>query len=399
MNANHKGVFQLLAIGIVVIFVVMMDRALFRVNYAEICQSVLQGAAVTAGGVDANGYRYGPAKYATQVVPSIGPAVVAWSGDKKQKRILITGGAGFIGSHLVDKLMDEGHVVTVLDNFFTGSRRNVDKWIGHPRFQIVEWDVILPIFMDVDQIYHLACPASPVHYQEDPVFTIKTNVMGTLNMLGLATRNNARFLLASTSEIYGDPLEHPQRETYRGNVNTTGIRSCYDEGKRVAETLSFDFHREKGTDIRVARIFNTFGDRMNKDDGRVVSNFIVQKLQGKPLTVYGGGKQTRSFCFVDDMVDGLYALMNTEGVTGPVNIGNPVENTILELAQAVAETIDGPGAKVNIDNSPMPSDDPGRRKPDITLAKQLLNWEPKVPLRDGLKKAVAYFRTIVNKLQ
>jgi UDP-glucuronate decarboxylase len=303
----------------------------------------------------------------------------------------------YVSSHLVDKLMDEGHVVIVLDNFFTGSLRNVQKWVGHPRFQVLEWDVILPIYMSVDQIYHLACPASPIHYQADPVFTIKTNVMGTLNMLGLATRNNARILLASTSEVYGDPLEHPQKETYRGNVNTTGIRSCYDEGKRVAETLSFDFHREKGTDIRVARIFNTFGDRMNQDDGRVVSNFIVQKLKGKKLTVYGGGRQTRSFCFVDDMVNGLYALMNTEGVTGPINIGNPVENTILELAQAVAETIDGPGAVVNVDDKPMPSDDPGRRKPDITLAKTLLGWEPKVPLREGLKKAVAYFRTVVQR--
>ena len=258
------------------------------------------------------------------------------------------------------QLMEEGHAVTIIDNLFTGSLRNVERWIDHPRFQFVEWDVILPIYMAVDQIYHLACPASPVHYQEDPVFTIKTNVMGTLNMLGLATRNKARILLASTSEVYGDPLEHPQTEQYRGNVNTTGIRSCYDEGKRVAETLAFDFHREKGTDNRVARIFNTYGDRMNKDDGRVVSNFIVQKLQGKPLTVYGGGKQTRSFCFVDDMVEGLYALMNTEGVTGPINVGNPVENTILELAQAVSEAVDGPGAMVEFADKPMPSDDPVR---------------------------------------
>jgi len=390
INNNMRGhpsqtnMTTILICGILCILCIMFDRILFRPDFSKICSGLL----------GADNYRYSSNKFATNVLPAVGP-IHPGHGEGK-KHIVITGGAGFIGSHLVDRLMDQGHTVTVLDNLFTGSKRNVERWLNHSRFQLIEWDVILPIYVQqIDQIYHLACPASPVHYQEDPVFTIKTNVMGTLNMLGLASRNNARILLASTSEVYGDPLEHPQKETYRGNVNTTGIRSCYDEGKRVAETLMFDYHRERGTDIRVARIFNTFGDRMNKDDGRVVSNFIVQKLQGKPLTVYGGGKQTRSFCFVDDMVEGLMRLMNKDGITGPVNIGNPVENTILELAQAVAETIDGPSAFVDVDDKPMPSDDPGRRKPDISLARELLGWEPQIPLREGLKRAVAYFRTVV----
>lgn len=303
-------------------------------------------------------------------------------------RILVTGGAGFIGSHLIDRLMTEGHEVICLDNFYTGHKRNILKWIDHPYFDCIRHDVTEPIRLEVDQIYHLACPASPVHYQYNPVKTIKTNVIGTLNMLGLAKRVKARLLLASTSEVYGDPEVHPQPEEYRGNVNTIGIRSCYDEGKRVAETLAFDYHRQNNVDIRVARIFNTYGPRMLENDGRVVSNFVVQALRGIPLTVYGTGSQTRSFCYVSDLVDGLIRLMNGDYL-GPVNLGNPDEYTILELAQAV-QTMVNPDAELIY--QPLPQDDPQRRKPDITKAKTFLDWSPTVPLQEGLALTVADFR-------
>jgi UDP-glucuronate decarboxylase len=303
-------------------------------------------------------------------------------------RILVTGGAGFIGSHLIDRLMMEGHEVICLDNFYTGHKRNILKWLDNPYFECIRHDVTEPIRLEVDQIYHLACPASPVHYQYNPVKTIKTNVMGTLNMLGLAKRIKARFLLASTSEVYGDPEVHPQTEEYRGNVNPIGIRSCYDEGKRVAETLAFDYHRQNNVDIRVARIFNTYGPRMLENDGRVVSNFVVQALQGIPLTVYGTGSQTRSFCYVSDLVDGLMRLMNGDYI-GPVNLGNPDEYTILELAQAVQAMVN-PGAELIY--KPLPQDDPQRRKPDITKAQTFLNWSPTVPLQEGLIRTVEDFR-------
>jgi UDP-glucuronate decarboxylase len=302
-------------------------------------------------------------------------------------RILVTGGAGFIGSHLIDRLMTEGHEVICLDNFYTGHRRNLLHWLNHPYFELIRHDVTEPIRLEVDQIYHLACPASPVHYQYNPVKTIKTNVLGTLNMLGLAKRVKARFLLSSTSEVYGDPEVHPQTEEYRGNVNPIGIRSCYDEGKRVAETLSFDYHRQNNVDIRVARIFNTYGPRMLENDGRVVSNFVVQALQGNPLTLYGSGSQTRSFCYVSDLVDGLMRLMNGDYI-GPVNLGNPDEYTILELAQAVQSMVN-PDAELIY--KPLPQDDPQRRKPDITKAKTFLNWSPTVPLQEGLKLTISDF--------
>jgi len=303
-------------------------------------------------------------------------------------RILVTGGAGFIGSHLIDRLMDQGHDVICLDNFYTGHKRNILKWIGHPYFELIRHDITEPIRLEVDQIYHLACPASPVHYQYNPVKTIKTNVMGTLNMLGLAKRVKARLLLASTSEVYGDPEVHPQSEDYRGNVNTIGIRSCYDEGKRVAETLAFDYHRQNDVEVRVARIFNTYGPRMLENDGRVVSNFVVQALQGKPLTVYGDGSQTRSFCYVSDLVEGLMRLMNGDHV-GPVNLGNPGEYTILQLAQTI-QTMINPDAPVKFE--PLPQDDPRRRQPDITRAKTWLGWEPTIPLHDGLQMTIEDFR-------
>jgi UDP-glucuronate decarboxylase len=303
-------------------------------------------------------------------------------------RILVTGGAGFIGSHLIDRLMDAGHEVICLDNFYTGHKRNLLKWLNHPYFDLVRHDITEPIRLEVDQIYHLACPASPVHYQYNPVKTIKTNVMGTLYMLGLAKRVNARFLLASTSEVYGDPEIHPQSEEYRGNVNPIGIRSCYDEGKRVAETLAFDYHRQNNVDIRVARIFNTYGPRMLENDGRVVSNLIVQSLQGKPLTVYGDGSQTRSFCYVSDLVEGLIRLMNGDFI-GPVNLGNPEEYTILELAQTIQAMIN-PG--VPLTYKPLPQDDPKRRKPDITRAQTHLNWKPFVTLKEGLLLTVRDFK-------
>jgi UDP-glucuronate decarboxylase len=304
-------------------------------------------------------------------------------------RILVTGGAGFIGSHLIDRLMLEGHEVICLDNFYTGHKRNVLKWLNHPYFELIRHDITEPIRLEVDQIYHLACPASPVHYQYNPVKTIKTNVIGTLNMLGLAKRVKARFLLASTSEVYGDPDVHPQAEEYWGNVNTIGIRSCYDEGKRVAETLAFDYHRQNDVQIRVARIFNTYGPRMLENDGRVVSNFVVQALKGVPLTVYGDGSQTRSFCYVSDLVDGLIRLMNGEHL-GPVNLGNPEEYTILQLAQVIQTMIN---PNVAIQFKPLPQDDPRRRRPDITRASNWLGWQPTIPLQEGLQQTIEDFRT------
>ncbi len=309
-------------------------------------------------------------------------------------RILVTGGAGFIGSHLIDRLMEQGHEVLCLDNFFTGDKRNILKWLDNPYFELIRHDVTEPIRLEVDRIYHLACPASPVHYQYNPVKTIKTNVIGTLNMLGLAKRVKARILLASTSEVYGDPEVHPQPETYRGNVNTIGIRSCYDEGKRVAETLAFDYHRQNKVDIRVVRIFNTYGPRMLENDGRVVSNFVVQALKKIPLTVYGDGSQTRSFCYVSDLVEGIMRLMEGEYI-GPVNLGNPGEYTILELAQKIQQMVN-PEAELKYE--PLPQDDPQRRKPDITLAKKHLNWEPTIALDDGLKRTIEDFRQrLVNE--
>ncbi len=310
----------------------------------------------------------------------------------KIMRILVTGGAGFIGSHLIDRLINEGHEILCLDNFYTGHKRNILKWMSHPYFELIRHDITEPIRLEVDQIYHLACPASPVHYQYNPVKTVKTNVMGTMNMLGLAKRVKARFLLASTSEVYGDPEVHPQSEEYRGSVNPIGLRSCYDEGKRIAETLAFDYYRQNKVDIRVARIFNTYGPRMLENDGRVVSNFIVQALRGTPLTVYGDGSQTRSFCYVSNLVDGLMRLMNGEYV-GPINLGNPDEYTILELAQAVQKQIN-PDAQIQFE--PLPSDDPRRRRPDISKAKTLLNWEPTVPLQEGLKLTIEDFRDRMN---
>jgi UDP-glucuronate decarboxylase len=303
-------------------------------------------------------------------------------------RILVTGGAGFIGSHLIDRLMTAGHEVICLDNFYTGHKRNILKWLGHPYFELIRHDITEPIRLEVDQIYHLACPASPVHYQYNPVKTVKTNVMGTLNMLGLAKRVKARFFLASTSEVYGDPEVHPQTEEYRGSVNPIGIRSCYDEGKRIAETLSFDYYRQNKVDIRVVRIFNTYGPRMLENDGRVVSNFIVQALRGNPLTVYGDGSQTRSFCYVSDLVEGFIRLMNSDYI-GPVNLGNPGEYTILQLAQTVQNMIN-PEAQIKFEA--LPSDDPRRRQPDITKAKTWLNWEPTIPLQEGLKLTIEDFR-------
>lgn len=304
-------------------------------------------------------------------------------------KILVTGGAGFIGSHLVDRLMESGHEVICLDNLYTGQQSNNAHWIDNPNFRFIEHDIVNPLELDqIDQIYHLACPASPVHYQFDPVKTAKTNFLGTLNMLELAKKYQARLLLASTSEVYGDPLIHPQTEDYWGNVNCTGIRSCYDEGKRIAETLTFDYHRQSGVAVRVARIFNTHGVRMLENDGRVVSNFVVQALKGIPLTIYGDGSQTRSFCYVSDLVEGLMRLMNGDYI-GPVNLGNPGEYTILQLAQTIQRLID-PTAEIVF--KPLPQDDPQRRQPDISRAKFYLGWEPTVPLEEGLSKTIAYFR-------
>ncbi len=304
-------------------------------------------------------------------------------------RILVTGGAGFIGSHLIDRLMEQGHEVICLDNFYTGTRRNIVKWLGNPYFELIRHDITEPIRLEVDQIYHLACPASPIHYQYNPVKTIKTNVLGTMYMLGLAKRVKARFLLASTSEVYGDPDVHPQTEEYRGNVNCIGPRSCYDEGKRVAETLAFEYYREHKVDIRVARIFNTYGPRMLENDGRVVSNFVVQALRGQPLTVYGQGSQTRSFCYVSDLVEGLMRLMNGDFI-GPVNLGNPDEYTILELAQVIQGMIN---PEAELVYKPLPEDDPKQRQPDITRAKTYLDWSPTIPLSQGLKMTIEDFRS------
>jgi UDP-glucuronate decarboxylase len=305
------------------------------------------------------------------------------------KRIVVTGGAGFLGSHLCDRLLETGAEVICLDNFFTGSKRNIAHLLGNPRFEIVRHDVVQPILLEADQIYNFACPASPVHYQYNPVKTVKTSVMGTINMLGLAKRIRARILQASTSEVYGDPKEHPQKETYWGHVNTIGPRSCYDEGKRLAETLMMDYRRQNGVDIRIVRIFNTFGPRMAVNDGRVVSNFIVQALRGDPITIYGDGSQTRSFCYVSDLIDGVWRMMNTEGITGPINIGNPSEFTIRELADLVVSMT---GSKSEIVQRPLPQDDPVQRQPDISLAAEKLEWRPTVSLKDGLAETIQYFK-------
>jgi UDP-glucuronate decarboxylase len=310
----------------------------------------------------------------------------------EKKVILVTGGAGFLGSHLCEKLLSLGHQVLCLDNYFTGRRENVSHLIQHPDFELVRHDVTEPIRLEVDQIYNLACPASPRHYQQNPIKTIKTSVMGAINVLGLAKRIGARVFQASTSEVYGDPMIHPQPETYWGNVNPVGLRSCYDEGKRVAETLFFDYHRQNGVEIRVARIFNTYGPRMQAGDGRVVSNFIVQALRGEDLTIYGDGTQTRSFCYVDDLVEGFVRLMNSEGLTGPVNLGNPQEFTMLELAEQVLAEVGGRSRLVHL---PLPADDPRQRRPDITLAKEKLAWQPQVPLQEGLVRTVRHFKHVL----
>jgi len=308
-------------------------------------------------------------------------------------RILVTGGAGFIGSHLCERLINEGNEVLCLDNFFTGRRENIFHLLDNQRFELLRHDVTEPILLEVDQIYNLACPASPVHYQYNPVKTVKTNVMGAINMLGLAKRVRARILQASTSEVYGDPLVHPQTEDYWGNVNPIGIRSCYDEGKRIAETLMMDYHRQNKVDIRLARIFNTYGPRMLEDDGRVVSNFIVQALRGQPLTLYGEGQQTRSFCYVEDLIEGLIRLMNVDDLHEPVNLGNPGEFTIMQLAEEVIKACD---SKSGFTYLPLPADDPRQRKPDITRAQSALGWNPTIPLRDGLKRTVEDFKRRVT---
>jgi len=305
-------------------------------------------------------------------------------------RILVTGGAGFIGSHLCERLVGEGHDVLCLDNFFTGRRVNIVKLLDNHHFELIRHDVIEPILLEVDQIYNLACPASPIHYQYNPVKTVKTSVMGMINMLGLAKRVHARILQASTSEVYGDPLIHPQREEYWGNVNPIGLRSCYDEGKRIAETLMMDYHRQNHVDTRIARIFNTYGPRMLENDGRVVSNFIVQALRGKPLSLYGSGGQTRSFCYVDDLVEALIRLMNVDDVYEPVNLGNPGEFTIRQLADEVIKMC---GSKSEIEYLPLPEDDPKQRQPNIARAQTLLDWNPTIPLQKGLSKTVEYFKS------
>lgn len=309
-------------------------------------------------------------------------------------RILVTGGAGFIGSHLCERLLNEGHDVVCLDNFFTGNKTNIEGLLGNTNFELIRHDITQPILLEVERIYNLACPASPIHYQYNPVKTIKTNVMGTIHMLGLAKRVKARILQASTSEVYGDPLTHPQSEDYWGNVNPIGIRSCYDEGKRVAETLMMDYHRQNSVDIRIIRIFNTYGPRMALNDGRVVSNFIVQALKGENITVFGDGQQTRSFCFIDDLVEGMVRMMNCEGTTGPINIGNPTETTILEFAQRIID-LTGSGSKIVF--KPLPSDDPKQRQPDISLAIEKLAWKPRIDLETGLKKTVEYFAAVLKK--
>ena len=307
-------------------------------------------------------------------------------------RMLVTGGAGFIGSHLCERLLNEGHEVVCLDNFFTGSKRNISHMLDHHDFELIRHDVTEPILLEVDRIFNLACPASPIHYQYNPVKTTKTSVMGMINMLGLAKRVRARILQASTSEVYGDPQVHPQTESYWGNVNTLGIRSCYDEGKRVAETLMMDYHRQNNVDIRIVRIFNTYGPKMAENDGRVVSNFILQALKGEDITVYGQGEQTRSLCFVSDLVEGLVRMMDCPGFTGPVNLGNPTETTILEFARKIVALT---GSSSRIVFNPLPADDPKQRQPDITLAKKMLDWEPKVQVDDGLRQTIEYFRSVL----
>jgi UDP-glucuronate decarboxylase len=310
-----------------------------------------------------------------------------------QNKILITGGAGFLGSHLTEKLLNSGNEVLVVDNFFTGNKQNLTHLLSNPNLEVMRHDVTFPLYVEVNQIYNLACPASPVHYQYDPVQTTKTSVHGAINMLGLAKRTRARILQASTSEVYGDPEVHPQPESYWGRVNPIGIRSCYDEGKRCAETLFFDYYRQHQTDIKVVRIFNTYGPRMHPNDGRVVSNFIVQALQGKDITIYGDGSQTRSFCYVDDLVDAMVKMMNSEkGFTGPVNIGNPAEFTMLQLAEMVLTLSN---SKSKIIYQPLPSDDPKQRQPNIDLAKDKLAWQPKVELKDGLRETIAYFKKMI----
>jgi len=312
-----------------------------------------------------------------------------------QQRIVVTGGSGFLGSHLCDRLLTLGAEVICIDNFFTGARRNIEHLIGEKRFELIRHDVTFPIYLEIDQIYNLACPASPIHYQRDPVQTTKTSVHGAINMLGLAKRVKAKILQASTSEVYGDPIEHPQTEDYWGNVNPIGARSCYDEGKRCAETLFFDYWRQHKLPIKVARIFNTYGPRMHPHDGRVVSNFIVQALLGRDITIYGDGSQTRSFCYVDDLVDGLVRLMQTgDDVTGPINIGNPVEFSILQLAQ---EVVDLTASKSRLVRKPLPKDDPKQRQPNISKARQLLGWQPTTTLKEGLKKTIAYFDALLRE--
>jgi UDP-glucuronate decarboxylase len=311
------------------------------------------------------------------------------------KKILVTGGAGFIGSHLCERLLQKGEEVLCVDNYFTGSKANVAHLLRSAQFELLRHDVTFPLYVEVERIFNLACPASPIHYQHDPVQTTKTSVHGAINMLGLAKRVKARILQASTSEVYGDPEVHPQTEGYWGRVNPIGIRSCYDEGKRCAETLFFDYHRQHGTDIKVVRIFNTYGPRMHPNDGRVVSNFIVQALRGEDITIYGDGLQTRSFCYVDDLVDGLLRIMETErGFTGPVNLGNPIEFTMIELAEKVLHLV---GTKSKLVFKQLPLDDPRQRKPDIALARSKLDWEPKVDLEDGLKDTIAYFRGLLTR--
>lgn len=310
----------------------------------------------------------------------------------QQNRVLVTGGAGFLGSHLCDRLLLDGNDVICLDNLFTGSKDNIRHLLSNPYFEFIRHDVTEPIQLEVDQIYNLACPASPVHYQYNPIKTANTSVLGAINMLELAMHTNARILQASTSEVYGDPQVHPQPESYWGSVNPIGIRSCYDEGKRMAETLFFDYYRQNDVDIRVIRIFNTYGPRMNSNDGRVVSNFIVQALRGENITVYGAGDQTRSFCYVDDLIDGMVRMMNAENFTGPVNLGNPGEFTMLELAEKVIRLT---GTKSHIVHKPLPSDDPAQRRPVIDLAKEMLDWQPTIDLDEGLKRTIAYFRKIL----
>ena len=315
--------------------------------------------------------------------------------DALRKRVLVTGGAGFLGSHLCERLLADGHDVLCVDNFYTGTKANLRGALGHPFFELLRHDVTFPLYVEVDEIYNLACPASPVHYQFDPVQTTKTSVHGAINMLGLAKRVKAKIFQASTSEVYGDPTVHPQKENYWGHVNPVGRRSCYDEGKRCAETLFFDYRRQHNLPIKVARIFNTYGPRMHPNDGRVVSNFIVQALRGEPISVYGKGRQTRSFCYVSDLIDGMVRLMASDGdFTGPVNLGNPAECTVLELAEQILELTD---SRSEIRFEPLPSDDPARRCPDITLARAMLEWQPKVPLREGLRKTIEYFEELLRR--